>query len=58
MIRHIKDYAMAAINSTLARRGDTHFVRTVGIDHKQAIAGEGVRVLTGGVVEFDSGLRL
>lgn len=49
---------MAAINSTLARRGDTHFVRTVGIDHKQAIAGEGVRVLTGGVVEFDSGLRL
>ena len=58
MIRHIKDYAIAAINSTLARRGDTHFVRTVGIDHKQAIAGEGVRVLTGGVVEFDSGLRL
>jgi len=25
MIRHIKDYAMAAINGTLAPRGHTHF---------------------------------
>ena len=58
MIRHIKDYAVAAINGTLASRGDTRFVRTVGIDHKQVIAGEGFRVLTGGVVELDSGLPL
>ena len=49
---------MAAINGTLAPRDDTHFVRTVGIDHKQVIAGEGFCVLTGGVVVFDSGLRL
>jgi hypothetical protein len=58
MIRHKKDYAVAAINGTLAPRGDTHFARTIGIGDKQVIAGEGFRVLTGGVVEFDSGLRL
>jgi hypothetical protein len=53
-----KDYAVAAINGTLAPRSATHFVRTIGIDHKKVFAGEGFRVLTGGVVEFDSGLRL
>jgi hypothetical protein len=55
---HMKDYAMAAVNGTLARRRDAHFVRTIGIDHKQAIAGEGFRVLAGGVVENHSGLQL
>jgi hypothetical protein len=55
---HMKDYAVAAINGTLAPRGDTHFVRTVGIGHKQVITGEDLRVLTGGVVVFDSGVRL
>ena len=54
----MKDYAVAAINGTLAPRGDTHFVRTVGIGHKQVITGEDLRVLTGGVVVFDSGVRL
>src|SRR5262249_39170481 len=44
MIRHTKDYAVATINGTPAPRGDTPFARTVGIDHKQAIAGEGFRL--------------
>jgi hypothetical protein len=58
LIRHMKDYAMAAVNGTLARRRDAHFVGTIGTDHKQAIAGEGFRVLAGGVVENHSGLQL
>jgi hypothetical protein len=53
MVRHIKDYAMGAINGTLTPRGDTHFVRTVGFGHKQAIVGEGFCVLTGGVVALE-----
>jgi hypothetical protein len=51
------DYAVAAINGTLAPRDDTHFVCNIGIGYKRLIVDEGFRVSTGEVA-FDSGLRL